>query len=102
MAVVVGDIQTRRDADRIVDSGSSAHQIETNGACHLDAHSVSHALKELDFQVQICVIENVGNLVCPAAYDLGEAMKVAIFPRPRRRQSLKVSVDFFKNFGITH
>ena len=83
MTVVVGDIQTRRDADRIIGSGSSAYQIETGGACHLDAHSVGHALERLNFKgVEICVIENVGNLVCPAAYDLGESMKVAILSAP--------------------
>ena len=83
MTVVVGDIQTRRDADRIIGSGSSAYQIETGGACHLDAHSVGHALDHLNFKgVEICVIENVGNLVCPAAYDLGESMKVAILSAP--------------------
>jgi hydrogenase nickel incorporation protein HypB len=83
MAVVVGDIQTRRDADRIIGSGSSAYQIETHGACHLDAHGVGHALEHLDFKgVEFCVIENVGNLVCPAAYDLGEAMKITILSTP--------------------
>jgi hydrogenase nickel incorporation protein HypB len=83
MAVVVGDIQTRRDADRIIGSGSSAYQIETHGACHLDAHSVGHSLEHLDFKgVEICVIENVGNLVCPATYNLGESMKVAILSVP--------------------
>jgi hydrogenase nickel incorporation protein HypB len=83
MAVIVGDIQTRRDAQRIEACGSPAYQIETNGACHLDAHSVGHALEKLDFaEVKICIIENVGNLVCPAAYDLGEAFKVAILSAP--------------------
>jgi hydrogenase accessory protein HypB len=83
MAVIVGDIQTRRDAQRIEACGSQAYQIETNGACHLDAHSVGHALDMLDFtDVKICIIENVGNLVCPAAYDLGEAFKVAILSAP--------------------
>jgi hydrogenase nickel incorporation protein HypB len=83
LAVVVGDIQTRRDADRILGSGSGAFQIETGGACHLDAHSVGHALQEMEFGgVDVCVIENVGNLVCPAAYDLGEAMKIAILSTP--------------------
>ena len=83
MAVIVGDIQTRRDAERIEACGSPAYQIETMGACHLDAHSVGHALEKLDFKnVNICIIENVGNLVCPAAYDLGEDLKVAILSAP--------------------
>lgn len=83
MAVIVGDISTRRDAERITACGSPAHQIETGGACHLDAHGVGHALESLDFsEVKICIIENVGNLVCPASYDLGEAFKVAILSAP--------------------
>lgn len=83
MAVIVGDIQTRRDAQRIEACGCQAYQIETNGACHLDAHGVGHALEKLDFiDIKICIIENVGNLVCPAAYDIGEAFKVVILSAP--------------------
>lgn len=83
MAVIEGDIQTSRDADRVIRSGSRAHQIETNGACHLDAHAVLHALDHLDLAgCRLLVIENVGNLVCPAAYDLGEHEKMAILSLP--------------------
>lgn len=83
MAVIEGDIQTSRDADRVIRSGSRAHQIETNGACHLDAHAVGHAMDHMDFSgCKLLVIENVGNLVCPAAYDLGEHVKVAILSLP--------------------
>ncbi|MBD3243111.1 MAG: hydrogenase nickel incorporation protein HypB [Chitinivibrionales bacterium] len=83
MAVIEGDLQTNRDAERVIRAGSRAYQIQTNGACHLDAHSVGHALEHLDFDgVRLVVIENVGNLVCPAAYDLGEHEKVAILSLP--------------------
>lgn len=83
MAVIEGDIQTSRDADRVTAAGSSAHQIETQGACHLDAHSVGHALDHLDLDgVKLLVIENVGNLVCPSTYDLGEHEKMAILSLP--------------------
>ncbi len=83
MAVIEGDIQTSRDADRVIRSGSRAHQIETHGACHLDAHAVLHALDHLDLAgCRLLVIENVGNLVCPAAYDLGEHEKMAILSLP--------------------
>jgi hydrogenase nickel incorporation protein HypB len=83
MAVIEGDIQTSRDADRVIRSGSRAHQIETRGACHLDAHAVLHALDHLDLSgCRLLVIENVGNLVCPAAYDLGEHEKMAILSLP--------------------
>lgn len=83
MAVIEGDIQTSRDADRVIRSGSRAHQIETNGACHLDAHAVGHALDHVNLDgCRLLVIENVGNLVCPAAYDLGEHEKMAILSLP--------------------
>jgi hydrogenase nickel incorporation protein HypB len=101
MAVVVGDIQTRRDADRIIGSGSSAYQIETGGACHLDAHSIGHALEHLDFKgVEICVIENVGNLVCPAAYDLGESMKVAILSAPEGDDKVLKYPEIFSRASV--
>lgn len=83
MAVIEGDIQTSRDADRVIRSGSRAYQIETNGACHLDAHAVGHAMEHLDLTgCKLLVIENVGNLVCPAAYDLGEHEKMALLSLP--------------------
>jgi hydrogenase accessory protein HypB len=79
MAVIEGDIRTRRDAERVEKAGSPAYQIETAGACHLDAASIEKALKAMNFSgVKVVVIENVGNLVCPASYDLGEDFKAAI------------------------
>jgi hydrogenase nickel incorporation protein HypB len=101
MAVIVGDIQTRRDADRIIGSGSSAYQIETGGACHLDAHSVGHALEHLNFTgVEICIIENVGNLVCPAAYDLGEAMKITILSAPEGDDKVLKYPEIFSRTSV--
>ena len=101
MAVIVGDIQTRRDADRIIGSGSNAYQIETGGACHLDAHSVEHALEHLNMKdVRICVIENVGNLVCPAAYDLGEAMKIAILSTPEGDDKVLKYPSIFSRISV--
>jgi hydrogenase nickel incorporation protein HypB len=101
MTVVVGDIQTRRDADRIIGSGGSAYQIETQGACHLDAHMVGHALEHLDFRaVEICVIENVGNLVCPAAYDLGESMKIAILSAPEGDDKVLKYPSIFSRISV--
>jgi hydrogenase nickel incorporation protein HypB len=83
MAVIEGDIQTSRDAERVIRAGSRAWQIETHGACHLDAHGVAHAVEQLDLDgCEIMVIENVGNLVCPATYDLGEHLKIAILSLP--------------------
>jgi hydrogenase nickel incorporation protein HypB len=83
MAVIEGDIQTRRDAERVIRAGSRACQIETRGACHLDAHAVAHALDDLDVtDCKLLIIENVGNLVCPATYELGEHEKAAILSVP--------------------
>lgn len=79
MAVVEGDQQTSNDADRIRATGTRAVQINTGKGCHLDAHMVAHALNELLAEkTDMLFIENVGNLVCPSAFDLGEARRVVI------------------------
>lgn len=77
--VIVGDQQTQRDAERISATGIPAIQINTGKGCHLDAHDICHALEKLVIPRQtILLIENVGNLVCPALFDLGEAYKIVI------------------------
>ena len=77
--VIEGDQQTSRDADRIRETGAPAVQINTGKGCHLDAHRVGHALEHLDpAPGSVVFIENVGNLVCPAGFDLGEAHKVVV------------------------
>lgn len=77
--VIEGDQQTENDADRIRQTGAPAFQINTGKGCHLDAAMVEHALYHLDpSDSSVLFIENVGNLVCPAEFDLGEAHKVAI------------------------
>jgi hydrogenase nickel incorporation protein HypB len=79
MAVIEGDQQTDRDAERIRATGALAVQINTGKGCHLDAHMVGHALDHLSLAPGgLLFIENVGNLVCPAAFDLGEAHKVVV------------------------
>ncbi len=79
IAVIEGDQQTARDADRIRETGVKAVQINTGKGCHLDAHGVGHALENLQAdEKSLLFIENVGNLVCPASFDLGEAHKVAV------------------------
>lgn len=79
IAVIEGDQQTSLDADRIRATGVTAIQINTGKGCHLDAHMVGHAMEKLALaDNSLLLIENVGNLVCPAAFDLGEAHKVAI------------------------
>jgi hydrogenase nickel incorporation protein HypB len=81
MAVVTGDVQTQNDADRLARHTTHLVQaVVTNGACHLDARQVLTALEAIDLeQTDLVFIENVGNLVCPASWDLGEAAKVVIF-----------------------
>lgn len=79
VAVIEGDQQTANDADRIRATGVPAIQVNTGKGCHLDAHMVGHALDNFtELRGGMLFIENVGNLVCPAAFDLGEAHKVAI------------------------
>jgi len=78
-AVLEGDQQTSNDADRIAATGVPAHQINTGAGCHLDAHMVGHGVEHFDLsQTDILMIENVGNLVCPASFDLGEDYKVSV------------------------
>ena len=84
MAVVVGDLATDNDARRLAATGTPAVQITTGQACHLEAAMVQRAVDELEARGQplselaLLVIENVGNLVCPAAYDLGEGLRLVL------------------------
>jgi len=78
-AVIEGDQQTDNDARRIAATGVPVHQINTGAGCHLDAHMVMHGTAGFDLDhLDVLLIENVGNLVCPAAFDLGEHHKVAV------------------------
>ncbi len=79
LCVITGDIQTTIDADRILKAGSQAIQIETGGSCHLTAFMIEKHLSALELSdCRFLVIENIGNLVCPSTYDLGEHIKVAV------------------------
>ena len=79
MAVIEGDLFTSKDADRIGRYGAPVVQINTGGGCHLDAEMVQKALTEIDLDnLDILVIENVGNLVCPAEFSVGEDVKVTV------------------------
>ncbi|KPP85427.1 MAG: hydrogenase nickel incorporation protein HypB [Rhodobacteraceae bacterium HLUCCA08] len=79
LSVIEGDQQTANDADRIRATGARAVQVNTGKGCHLDGHMVGHAMAHLDIAPgSLLFIENVGNLVCPAGFDLGEDCKVAI------------------------
>ena len=79
VAVIEGDIETTADAERIEAAGAQAVQINTRGACHLEAHMIGAALDELSLtEVDLLCIENVGNLVCPAGWNLGEDARVVL------------------------
>ncbi|MEN8205286.1 MAG: hydrogenase nickel incorporation protein HypB [Pseudomonadota bacterium] len=83
MAVIEGDLETENDAGRIRSHGVPAIQITTGSACHLDAHMVHDALHQLDLQkLDIVFIENVGNLVCPASFDLGQQRNITLLSVP--------------------
>jgi len=77
LAVIAGDLETRRDADRIGRHGVPVVQINTGGACHIEAHQIAKAAAQFELsEFDLLIIENVGNLVCPAEFDLGEHDKV--------------------------
>jgi hydrogenase nickel incorporation protein HypB len=79
LGVIVGDLATENDAIRLRGHGIPAIQITTGSVCHLDAEMVSRAMEQLDLNtLDVLVIENVGNLVCPAVYDLGESARVVL------------------------
>jgi hydrogenase nickel incorporation protein HypB len=78
-AVIVGDCATDNDARRLRETGVPAVQVTTGTVCHLDAHMVLHAIDELKLsEIKLLFIENVGNLVCPAAFDLGEDKRIVL------------------------
>ena len=77
--VIVGDLATDNDAERLRETGAPVVQITTGTVCHLEAEMVAHASEQLDLKgLELLIIENVGNLVCPASYDLGEDLRVVL------------------------
>jgi hydrogenase nickel incorporation protein HypB len=100
MLVLEGDLETERDADRIRRHGVPAIQITTGTTCHLEAPMILQALERVDLaDVDLVIIENVGNLVCPAAYDLGESLRVTLLAvtegddKPRKYPRMFLSTD---------
>jgi len=82
MAVIEGDIETERDAERIRAKGVPAWQITTGGACHLEARMIGRVLGDVPAAIDFLFIENVGNLVCPASFDLGEDLRFVLLSSP--------------------
>jgi hydrogenase nickel incorporation protein HypB len=99
--IIEGDVQTDFDAQRIARYNVPVVQIVTNGGCHLEASLVSDAMQSLNFSgLQLLIIENVGNLVCPANYDLGEALKVVVISVTEGEDKPLKYPLIFQNAGI--
>ncbi|MDD2906908.1 MAG: hydrogenase nickel incorporation protein HypB [Sulfurimonas sp.] len=96
--VIEGDLETSRDADRLKAKNIQAHQIQTGSACHLDAFMVHKALHHMDLDsIDVCFIENVGNLVCPASYDVGSHLNIVLVSIPEGEDKIaKYPVMFRK------
>ena len=100
-AVIEGDVQTDLDAQRVARYGVPVVQIVTQGGCHLDAQLVAQALDKMQLDdVRLLVIENVGNLVCPANYDLGEALKVVVVSTPEGDDKPLKYPGMFRNASV--
>ena len=100
IAVLEGDLETERDAIRIREQGVQALQIVTHGTCHLEAQMIQQAMPSMNFEgIDILFIENVGNLVCPASYDLGEDIRVTLVSctegddKPKKYPSMFLTTD---------
>lgn len=99
IAVLTGDIQTENDANRLRRFGFPVKQITTGGTCHLDAQMIERHLADWDLAaIDLLLIENVGNLVCPSSYDLGEAAKIVLLSVTEGEDKpLKYPSIFFKS-----
>ena len=99
VAVLTGDIQTENDAKRLARFGFPVKQITTGGTCHLDARMIERALADWALEdIDLLLIENVGNLVCPSSYDLGEAAKIVVLSVTEGEEKpLKYPSIFFKS-----
>jgi len=101
ISVIEGDQMTSNDADRIRAAGARAVQINTGAGCHLEADMVAQAMIELEPQAgSILMIENVGNLVCPAMFDLGERLKVAVISTPEGEDKPLKYPHMFRAAGL--
>ncbi len=89
ISFIDGDLDTERDAQRIKNLGIDVVQINTSGACHLDADMVSKALKKISLKCDLLIVENVGNLVCPATFDVGCDKNVVILSTPEGDDKVK-------------
>jgi hydrogenase nickel incorporation protein HypB len=101
ISVIEGDVQTDFDAQRVAALGVQAVQIVTNGGCHLEARLVRDALQNINLeQTELLIIENVGNLVCPANYDLGEDFKVVVLSTTEGDDKPLKYPNMFRNASV--
>jgi hydrogenase nickel incorporation protein HypB len=96
-AVIVGDVKTALDSDRIIQSGHAhAYAIETGGGCHLTANQINQKVQQIDTgKIDYLFIENVGNLVCPSSFDLGENLKIAVLSIPEGDEKVRKYPSLF-------
>lgn len=99
--VIEGDLETRRDAERIKAKGVPAYQIQTGSACHLDAFMVHKGLHDMPLaDLDICFIENVGNLVCPASYDVGAHLNIVLVSIPEGSDKIEKYPVMFRQADL--
>jgi len=99
--VVEGDLETSKDADRLKAKGIEAHQIQTGSACHLDAFMVHKGLHHMNLEdIDVCFIENVGNLVCPASYDVGAHLNIVLVSIPEGNDKIAKYPVMFRSADL--
>lgn len=102
IAVIEGDLATERDAERLRSLGIKTVQINTVGGCHLDARMIAKTIPEFDFEsIDILFIENIGNLVCPSGYDLGQDYKVVVLSVPEGNDKIPKYPVMFRRTDLT-
>ncbi|UCN01298.1 hydrogenase nickel incorporation protein HypB [Sulfurimonas sp. SWIR-19] len=99
--VIEGDLETSRDAERIKAKGIPAYQIQTGSACHLDAFMVHKGLHDMPLEeIDVCFIENVGNLVCPASYDVGSHLNIVLVSVPEGSDKIEKYPVMFRQADL--
>ncbi|AHN21354.1 hydantoin utilization protein A [Lysinibacillus varians] len=102
IAVIEGDLATERDAERLRSLGIKTVQINTVGGCHLDARMIAKTIPEFNFEsINILFIENIGNLVCPSGYDLGQDYKVVVLSVPEGNDKIPKYPVMFRRTDLT-
>ena len=99
--VIEGDLETSRDADRLKAKGIPAYQIQTGSACHLDAFMVHKGLHDMPLDdLDVCFVENVGNLVCPASYDVGTHLNIVLVSIPEGEDKIAKYPVMFRSADL--